>query len=421
MSEQPLSPTRKFLQSCRALGPGLLMAGAAIGVSHVYQSTRAGASFGLQLLWLVLLVNICKYPFFEYGHRYAAATGENLLQGYRKLGRGFLYAFLLLNVFSAVISVSAVSIVTGVLAADFFGLGLNHVGWSAIIITICLLILLIGHYRWLDYTIKVIMALLFVATLTAFFSSWFVPEARAPGFEDPSPWSEASFFFIIALMGWMPGPVEISVWQSLWLQAARKSPHERCSMKEARFDFNFGYGSCIVLALIFVYLGSHVMYGSGEQFDTSAGGFATQFVRLYTERLGQWAAPVIGLAAFATMFSTTLTVIDGYSRSLSVGSLIALSRGNRLPRRWHWVSIVLIAGVGFSIIYFTQSGGLARLIDWVTIVSFLSAPVYAGLNFRLLTSRHTPEDCRPSPLMVLWSWLGMAFLLGFGIVYLYSR
>ncbi len=122
---QPATRNTSILEKFRALGPGLLMAGAAIGVSHVYQSTRAGASFGMQLLWVVLLVNLFKYPFFEYGHRYAAATGENLLEGYRKLGSGFLYAFLLLNAFSAVISISAVSVVTAVLAANFFPFGID--------------------------------------------------------------------------------------------------------------------------------------------------------------------------------------------------------------------------------------------------------------------------------------------------------
>ena len=57
----------------RAVGPGLLMAGAAVGTSHLVQSTRAGADFGFQLV--VLLINALKYPFFEYGHRYAAGTG----------------------------------------------------------------------------------------------------------------------------------------------------------------------------------------------------------------------------------------------------------------------------------------------------------------------------------------------------------
>ena len=68
------------------LGPGLLFAGAAIGVSHLVQSTRAGAEFGWGLIWALILVNIFKYPFFQYGPRYAIATGESLLDGYYKIG-----------------------------------------------------------------------------------------------------------------------------------------------------------------------------------------------------------------------------------------------------------------------------------------------------------------------------------------------
>ena len=75
------------------LGPGLLFAGAAIGVSHLVQSTRAGADFGLGLLWALLLVNLFKYPFFQFGPRYASATGESLLDGYKKMGNGILIAY----------------------------------------------------------------------------------------------------------------------------------------------------------------------------------------------------------------------------------------------------------------------------------------------------------------------------------------
>ena len=49
------------------LGPGLLFAGAAIGVSHLVQSTRAGADFGFGLIWALALSNLFKYPFFYLG------------------------------------------------------------------------------------------------------------------------------------------------------------------------------------------------------------------------------------------------------------------------------------------------------------------------------------------------------------------
>ena len=90
-----MKPTSIF----KSLGPGLLFAGAAIGVSHLVQSTRAGADFGFGLLWALLLVNICKYPFFQFGPRYAAATGETLLDGYRKLGTGVLIFYFFLSLY----------------------------------------------------------------------------------------------------------------------------------------------------------------------------------------------------------------------------------------------------------------------------------------------------------------------------------
>ncbi|HOI33480.1 MAG TPA: hypothetical protein PLC47_11975, partial [Bacteroidales bacterium] len=58
---------RRFFQ---LLGPGLLYAGAAIGVSHLVQSTRAGAEFGFDLMWVLLATNLLKFPFFEVGSRY---------------------------------------------------------------------------------------------------------------------------------------------------------------------------------------------------------------------------------------------------------------------------------------------------------------------------------------------------------------
>ena len=77
-------PTERPTSMLRSLGPGLLFAGAAVGVSHLVQATRAGADFGLTLVWLVVLANVLKYPAFEAGARYTAATGQSLLEGYRR-------------------------------------------------------------------------------------------------------------------------------------------------------------------------------------------------------------------------------------------------------------------------------------------------------------------------------------------------
>ena len=46
-----MSDRRTFLQ---ALGPGIVFAAAAVGVSHIVQSTRAGAVYGLALIGVVI-------------------------------------------------------------------------------------------------------------------------------------------------------------------------------------------------------------------------------------------------------------------------------------------------------------------------------------------------------------------------------
>ena len=87
-AQNTLAPLRLWAR----LGPGILFAGAAIGTSHLVQSTRAGALFGLGLLGVIVFANLIKYPGFRIGPQYAAITGESLLAGYARLGRWVVIA-----------------------------------------------------------------------------------------------------------------------------------------------------------------------------------------------------------------------------------------------------------------------------------------------------------------------------------------
>ncbi len=149
------------------LGPGLLFAGAAIGVSHLVQSTRAGADFGWGLIWALILVNILKYPFFQYGPRYAIATGESLLDGYYKIGKVYLISYFILNLATMFTIQTAVTIVTAGLASSLFGFSDNMVLWSLIITVFCYIILLIGKYKLLDRFIKFIIIILAITTISS--------------------------------------------------------------------------------------------------------------------------------------------------------------------------------------------------------------------------------------------------------------
>ena len=98
-------------QLIKVMGPGLLYAGAAIGVSHLVQSTRAGAGFGFELVWIIIIANVLKYPFFEFAPRYTSATGENLIRGYEKIGQWAVWLYAGVTIASMFVLQSGVTIV----------------------------------------------------------------------------------------------------------------------------------------------------------------------------------------------------------------------------------------------------------------------------------------------------------------------
>ena len=201
------------------LGPGLLFAGAAIGVSHLVQSTRAGADFGLGLLWALLLVNLFKYPFFQFGPRYATATGESLLEGYNKLGKGVLALYYALNLATMFTIQTAVTIVTAGLATNLFGnfasfnIGnkvINSIEiYTTIILFICLLLLTVGKYKLLDKLMKIIVLTLTVSTIIAVAMA-LLKHPEPISFEQILPNNNIEIAFLIAFMGWMPAPLDVS-------------------------------------------------------------------------------------------------------------------------------------------------------------------------------------------------------------------
>ncbi|MFT6937409.1 MAG: Mn2+/Fe2+ NRAMP family transporter, partial [Saprospiraceae bacterium] len=157
----------KWSQFLKMLGPGLLFAGSAVGVSHLIQATQAGANYGYGLLWLVILIHFVKYPFFEFGPRYAASTGEDLITGYKKIGRWVLILFSIVTVLTMFIIQAVVTVVTASLAVNIFGIFESPIIWAGILLVICTVILIIGKYKLLDNLIKIVIIVLTVSTLLA--------------------------------------------------------------------------------------------------------------------------------------------------------------------------------------------------------------------------------------------------------------
>ena len=145
--------------------------------------------------------------------------------------------------------------------------------------------------------IKALIAVLTLATLAATLLALPMIDWSVSGAWRPAEFDLATVLFIAALVGWMPTPSDVTVWQSQWTVAKMRDTAYIPSQREARLDFHLGYAAALVLAICFVSLGTAVMHNSGLRFENDAVGFATQLIDLYRESLGQWSGVVVGLAA----------------------------------------------------------------------------------------------------------------------------
>ncbi len=408
------------------LGPGILFASTAIGVSHLVQSTRAGAIAGFGLLWAVVAANVAKYPFFEFGSRYANATGLSLVEGYRLLGRPAAWAYFIITIGTCFFVMGAVGIVTAAFLDNLFGIstatGFNATPAVAVLVfTAATCILRWGAYGGLDALIKAIAGVLLVSTVVAFWSATRhtaiadVPAAPI----DFNPFEGAGLAFLIALMGWMPTAVDLSTWNSIWTLERIKQTGYHPALRSTLREFNAGYIASGLLAVLFLGLGALVLYTDGTALPEGTAAFAAGIVSLYTEAIGGWSQWIIGAAAFSAMLGTCIACLDGYSRALARSyKTIRSEVKQELQTLERWTLVGVSAGALALILTFPND--IRILVDVATTLSFIVAPAVAAANWYLVSQTHVPESARPPLWLHGLAGIGMLFLVGFMLLFCFS-
>jgi Mn2+/Fe2+ NRAMP family transporter len=393
----------------RAIGPGMVMASAAVGASHLVASTQSGALFGWQLLWLIVLVNVFKYPFFRFGIQYTLINNKSLIEGYQQKGQGWLIAFTVLNLIAAVVNTAGVLLLTASLLQYFIPGDLSLTVLCLLLLGICLSILLAGHYRVLDGLSRLLMLALTVCTFVALFIAWRNGSMAPADFVSPSPWQLSALAFIVATMGWMPVPIELSAINSLWLRSKQKLT--TVSLSDGLFDFNLGYAIAVVLAVAFVALGALLQHGTEQPIAMASAAFAQQLVSMYASTIGDWSRLFIAFIAFMCMFGTTLAVLDGYARTLNESFSLMFKR-QHAPKSWTLSAWTLLqAASGMAIILFFQTA-LSPMLTFAMTLAFITTPFFAWLNFSLIRGSGI------SGFMNGLAWAGMVYLSGFSLLYI---
>lgn len=402
----------------RAAAPGLIFSGSAIGVSHLVQSTRAGAMFGLALVTVIVVINILKYPAFRFGMDYAHATRKTIIGGYRELGSWAVPLYAATSLTIAPIGLAAVTVTTAAILAALTGVDLPILALAALAVGATLLLLLVGGFGWLDGLNKLLIAFLTVATITA--AALALPRVEWQSVASLE-WSvdPIALLFVVALAGFMPSPIGQSVQVSLWTLKAqeKEAESERMSMRDMRKGFLAAYMLTGFLALCFCVMGAGVMHAGGVAPENGAADLASQIIGLYRETLGTIPAYLAAIAALCVMATTMIASFDGAARGF--GAVYEEYRGNvggRTSQTGYAFFLLLLAGLCLAILGLMMDS-FSAFIDLVTSIYFVVGPVIALLNHLVITRCEMPEEHRPSTSVRLLSLTGIVVMFAMAAMF----
>jgi Mn2+/Fe2+ NRAMP family transporter len=402
------------------IGPGMMVAAVGVGVSHLVQSTRAGADFGLSLIWLVILIVVLKYPAFRFAVDYASATGRSLVTGYSKISKVALTWLGLAFIVDMFIAPAAVSLVTAGLIISIFGIPYSAPVVAVGLMIVSALILLNGHYMKAERIVKIMVIAFSILTVIAMvFSLPLLGTDDRPLFADLN-FDRSLLLFIIAVTGWMPMPLSGAIFQSKWICEKRRAVGaENFNYRQALTDLRIGYGLTLVLAICFVVMGTAVLFETDRVAPQNPGAFATELLSIFTTVFGKWMYPIISIAALAVMWSTLVALLDASPRV--VGRLFSFTSKDPDNTPDRYTTFLAIQLIGVMAIVLFLMGGFVAFLDFATSMGFLAAPAIAYYNYRAVTSPEIAAEFRPNAKMIAFSWISVVSLAGFAISYFAFR
>jgi Mn2+/Fe2+ NRAMP family transporter len=397
----------------------MMLAAVGVGVSHLVQSTRAGADYGLSLALFIVLICLLKYPAFRFGVDYAYATGHSLVTGYSRISKLAMLWLGIAFIVDMFIAPAAVSLVTAGLVISIFDLDFSGPQVAVGLTIMTAIVLLNGHYAKAEGIVKVLVVAFSALTVVAMlFALPLLGSDNRPVFADLT-FDRTLFVFVIAVTGWMPMPLSGAIFQSRWICEKRRSGAGSFDYRQALDDLRIGYGLTLVLAVCFVIMGTAVLYATDRVAPDSAGAFATELLSIFTTVFGSWMYPIIALAALAVMWSTLVALLDAVPRVSD--RLIGLAAHRPAEAGDRYTLFLAIQVVGVSAILLFMLRGFGTFIDFATSMGFLAAPAIAYYNYRAITSAEIPAEYRPNSRLVVWSWISIVSLAAFAISYFVLR
>lgn len=401
------------------VGPGMMLAAASIGLSHLVFSTQAGGNYGLSLVWFIVAVVLLKYPAFRFAVTYASATGDSLVNGYARIGK-FALAWLLVGFFvDMFIATSAVAVLTAGMVISVFGLPWHAPQVAVGLTVVTAVVLANGHYAKAENIVKVLVLIFSVlVVVTMLFALPLLGSDNRALFAELTP-DRTLAVFMIGLAGWMPIPTNAAVLVAEWVKEKHAATKGLFTTRAALFDFHISYGLALIIALCFVVMGTAMLFETGRETPGRPAAYAAELFGLFTSVIGNWTYPVIAAAGLAVMWSTQVALMDALPRVMNRLTLVITGQAD--ADKNYYSRFLLLQVVGVIIIVLFLMGSFGAFLVFATSMGFIAAPAIAYYNFKAVTSGDVPELERPGARLVLWNWAGIVFMAAFAIGFLYTQ
>lgn len=289
----------------RLVGPGIVVAATGVGAGDLVAAAKAGATFGLPVLWAVAFGAVLKLVLAEGVARWQLATGTTLLEGwFRHLGVGVrIYFFAFLVVWSVVVAAALMSACG--MAAHALAPQLSVRTWAAIHGLGAFALVWCEGYSAMEKAMKVAIAAMFVTIvgsailapppLGQTLTGLLVP--RVP---------EGGAVLTAGVIGGVGGTLTLLSY-SYWIR--EKGWHGLGWLTVARLDLVVAYGLTAVFGLALVVLGATVLLPRGIVVAGNSG--ALQMATMLGASFGRFGELLFLIGFWAAVTTSIVGVWQG--------------------------------------------------------------------------------------------------------------
>lgn len=416
MEESIAQPPESFGRKLRLIGPGIILAAAAIGSGELILTPRAGALYGLSIAWIIAVSVVYKLALTLGLARYTIATGEDIFLGFSHIpGPRYWFVWVMSVVFLlGAVGYSGISLACGSALSALFP-SLSMVQWAVIVVILAYILLLGGSYGSVEKAAFVLSFVLIVGILyslavlqpdVSFFLRGLVPKLPAGAGQTA-----------VSLLGWTAGGTSTLIY-SFWIIEkgigtnrgsavpygsiqghSKAAKNFRVWLSIIHLDTGLSYLLMMVVSLAFLTIGVLVLRTAGPDggpLIPSREETAVVLSRLLTVAAGPQAKYIFLIAAFAILYSTVIGLVDGKSRALRTALRVIAPGSDRISDvNVYRLFVTFMCLIIFAFL-FTE-----RPVVLIVLISALEAPVlsFSAILLIYLIHKRLPRAFRPG---LLW-------------------